>query len=97
MAIEVKIAPDLEEITRQGNVFECDFDDMHIKWAIAADCRDMSEKNETNLKQWLQSAIGMSGKRWQIAWLLNKNLPFKSEVYINGKKVEYKQNLHDNE
>lgn len=89
MAIEVKIAPDLDEIRREGNVFECNFNGMHIKWAIARDCSDMSEKNETTLKKWLQNAIGMSGKMWQVPYLLNKHLPFPSEVYVNDKKVDY--------
>lgn len=85
----IKIAPDLGEIRRNGNVFECDFNNMAIRWAIAADCQDMSEKNETTLKKWLQTAIGMSDKLWQVPYLLNQHLPFSSEVYVNGKKVEY--------
>ena len=89
MAIEVKIAPDLEEIKREGNVFETDFNKMHIRWVIAMDCKDMSDKDETTLKQWLQNAIGFSGKMWQVPFLLNKNLPFASEVYVNDEKVEY--------
>jgi hypothetical protein len=89
MAIEVKIAPDLEEINREGNVFETDFNKMHIEWIIAHDCKDMSDKDETTLKKWLQNAIGMSGKMWQVPYLLNKHLPFPSEVYVNGEKVEY--------
>lgn len=89
MATEIKIAPDLDEIKREGNVFECDFNGMHIKWVIAMDCSDMSEKNETTLKKWLQNAIGMSGKLWQLPWMLNKKLPFPSTVYMNGKEVEY--------
>lgn len=89
MAIEVKIAPDLEEIKRDGNVFECDFNKMHIKWVIAMDCRDMSDENELNLKKWLQNAIALSGKMWQVPYALNKGLPFASEIYVNGEKVEY--------
>ena len=86
---KIKIAPDLDEIKRKGNVFECDFNGMHIKWVIAMDCSDMSEKNETNLKQWLQNAIAMSSKLWQVPWGLNKGLPFPSTVYVNDKEVEY--------
>ena len=89
MAIEVKIAPDLDEIKREGNVFECDFNKMHIKWAIAMDCSGLSEKDETKLKKWLQNAIGFSSKMWQVPYLLNDKLPFASEVYVNDKKVEY--------
>lgn len=89
MAIEIKIAPDLDEIRREGNVFKCDFNKMHIKWCVARDCSDMSEKNETTLKQWLQTAIGMSGKLWQVPYALNKGLPFPSTVYVNGKEVDY--------
>lgn len=89
MAIEVKIAPDLEEIKREGNVFETDFNNMHIKWVIAMDCKDMSDKDEENLKKWLQNAIAMSSKLWQVPFLLNKNLPFPSTVYVNDKEVEY--------
>ena len=62
---------------------------MSIRWCLAADCRDMSDEDETNLKKWLQNAIGMSGKTWQLPWYLNKNLPFASEVYVNDKIVEY--------
>lgn len=92
MAKTVKIAPDLDEIRREGNVFICSFNNMHIKWAIADDCSDMSEETEVNLKTWLQQAIGFSGKMWQVPWLLNDNLPFSSEVYVNGEKVEYPKN-----
>jgi len=72
----IKIAPDLGEIRRNGNVFECDFNSMHIKWVIAYDCSDMDADTEKNLKKWLQNAIGMSGKMWQVPYALNKGLPF---------------------
>ena len=85
----VKIAPDLDEIRREGNVFECNFNNMHIKWVIAMDCSGLSEKAEENLKKWLQNAIGMSGKMWQVPYALNKHLPFPSTVYVNDKEVEY--------
>ena len=49
MATEIKIAPDLDEIKRKGNVFECDFNGMHIKWCIGDDCSDMDEKTEQEL------------------------------------------------
>ena len=89
MSIEIKLAPDLEEITREGNVFSCEFNNMNIKWCIAHDCNDISKKDEENLKMWLQNAIAFSGKTWQLPFLLNQNLPFTSEVYVNGEKVEY--------
>lgn len=89
MAKEVKIAPDLDEIKRKGNVFECDFNGMHIKWAIARDCSNMDENNEAMLKQWLQTAIGLAGKMWQVPYALNRSLPFPSTVYVNDKEVEY--------
>ena len=89
MAIEVKIAPDLDEIEREQNVFECDFNGMHIKWIVAMDCKELGISDEANLKKWLQNAIGMSGKMWQVPYLLNKQLPFPSEVYVNGEKVDY--------
>lgn len=87
--MEIKIAPDLDEIKREGNVFACEFNNMNIRWAIAADCQGMSDDDEENLKKWLQNAIAMSGKLWQVPYLLNKNLPFASEVYVNDKKVDY--------
>lgn len=87
----IKIAPDLEEITRENNVFSCEFNNKKIRWCIAYDCNNLSEENETNLKKWLQNAIALSGKAWQIAYLLNNNgLPFSSDIFINGYKVEYK-------
>lgn len=89
MATEIKIAPDLDEIKRNGNVFECDFNNMHIKWVIAIDSSDMSETNEMTLKKWLQNAIALSGKMWQVPYALNKGLPFPSMVYVNDKEVEY--------
>lgn len=89
MATEIKIAPDLDEIKREGNVFTVDFNGMHIKWCIGDDCSDMDEHGERMLKDWLQSAIGMSGKLWQVPWILNKQLPFPSTVYVNGKEVDY--------
>lgn len=89
MAIEVKIAPDLDEIKRKGNVFECEFNNMHIKWVLAYDGNKIGISDEENLKKWLQNAIAMSGKMWQVPYLLNKQLPFPSEVYVNDKKVDY--------
>lgn len=85
----IKIAPDLDEIKRKENVFECDFNGMHIKWVIAYDCKKLGISDEANLKKWLQNAIGMSGKLWQVPWVLNKQLPFPSTVYVNDKEVEY--------
>ena len=85
----VKIAPDLEEIKRDGNVFSCDFNGMSIRWCIAADCVNLNEEAEENLKRWLQTAIGMSGKMWQVPFILNKHIPFTSEVYVDGEKVNY--------
>lgn len=89
MAIEVKMAPDLDEIKRKGNVFECDFNDMHIKWVVALDCSDLDEHGERILKDWLQTTIGLSSKMWQVPWVLNKQLSFPSTVYVNGKEVEW--------
>ena len=89
MAKEIKIAPDLDEIRRDGNVFECDFNNMHIKWVLAYDGNKIGISDEENLKKWLQNAIALSGKMWQVPYLLNKRLPFPSEVYVNDKKVDY--------
>lgn len=86
---EIKIAPDLDEIEREGNVLKCEFNGMKIRWAIGDDCSDMDEKTEQALKSWLQTAIGMSGKMWQVPYMLNKNLPFPSKVYVNDKEVDY--------
>lgn len=85
----IKIAPDIEEIKREANVLSCEFNGMAIKWCIGDDCSDMDEQTEQALKEWLQSAIAMSGKTWQLPYVLNKNLPFPSIVYVNGKTVEY--------
>lgn len=89
MAIEVKIAPELDEIKREGNVFECEFNNMHIKWIIAYDCKELGISDEANLTQWLQNAIALSGKMWQVPYALNKGLPFPSTVYVNGEEVDY--------
>ena len=83
------MAPDLDEIKRKGNVFECDFNDMHIKWVVALDCSDLDEHGERILKDWLQTTIGLSSKMWQVPWVLNKQLSFPSTVYVNGKEVEW--------
>ena len=89
MAKEIKIAPDLDEIKREGNVLSCEFNGMKIRWAIGDDCSDMDEWTERELKEWLRTAIGMSGKTWQVPYMLNKNLPFPSIVYVNDKVVDY--------
>ena len=89
MAEEIKIAPNLEEIERKANVFACEFNNMKIQWALADDCSDMDEETELNLKKWLQNAIGLSSKMWQVPFILNKHLPFASELYINGDRVDY--------
>ena len=89
MGMTIKIAPDFEEIKREGNVFSCEFNGMSIRWCIAYDCSDMDADTEANLKRWLQNTIGMSGKLWQVPFVLNRHLPFASEVYVNGEKVDY--------
>lgn len=89
MAKEIKIAPDMEEIKREGNVLTVEFNNMKIKWCIGDDCSDIDESTEQALKQWLQTAIGLAGKMWQVPYMLNKHLPFPSIVYVNGKTVEY--------
>ena len=85
----INVAPDMDEIRREGNVFLCHFNGMDIKWCIGDDCSDMDEQTERALKEWLQSAIGMSGKLWQVPFVLNKELPFPSIVYVNGKVQDY--------
>lgn len=82
----------MEEIKRKGNVFSCEFNGMQIRWAIGEDCSDMNGNAEEKLKQCLQTAIGLSGKMWQVAFVLNKSLPFPSKLYVNGKEVEYPKN-----
>ena len=84
----VKIAPDADEITVEGNVFRCTFNGMDIEWHIDYDVAD-NDSNIEKLKRWLSGAIAMSGKLWQVPYLLNENLPFSSEIYVNGKKVDY--------
>ena len=92
----IQIAPNLEEITRNNNVFSCHFNNMDIKWCIAYDCSNLSEKDETTLKEWLCNAIALSGKLWQLPYFLNESgLPFTSEVFVDGKKVEYKLKSND--
>ena len=89
MAIEIKLAPNMDEIKRDGNVLSCEFNGMKIRWAIGDDCSDIDDKTERSLKEWLQNAIGMSGKMWQVPFILNKNLPFPSKIYVNDKEVDY--------
>ncbi len=92
MANEIKIAPDLDKIRREGNVFECEFNGMKIRWCIGDDCSDITDEEEHILKQWLQTAIALAGKMWQVPYLLNNNLSFPSKVYVNGKEVEFPKN-----
>jgi len=95
--IKIKIAPDIEEIKRDGNVLSCEFNNMKIKWCIGDDCSDIDESTERTLKQWLQTAIGMSGKMWQVPYMLNTHLPFPSIVYVDGKVVDYPKERQDYE
>jgi len=84
----VKIAPDADEISVDGNVFYCTFNGMDIEWHVDYDVAN-NDGDIDKLKEWLSSAIAMSGKMWQVPYLLNNNLPFSSEIYINGEKVDY--------
>lgn len=84
----VKIAPDADEISVDGNVFYCTFNGMDIEWHVDYDVAN-NDDDIDKLKEWLSSAIAMSGKIWQVPYLLNNNLPFSSEIYINEKKVDY--------
>ena len=90
--MDIKIAPSADEITRASNVFKCHFNGMDIEWHIEADCSDMNEDNERKLKDWLSMAIAMSGKLWQVPYLLNANLPFASKIYVNNNEVDYPKN-----
>lgn len=83
----VKIAPDLSEITRKGNVFACKFNGMRFRWCIAEDCSCMNTEKENRLKQCLQAAIAMSDKCWQVRSALNQSLPFASKLYVDDKEV----------
>ncbi len=85
----IKIAPSADEIRREGNVFLTEFNGMAIKWVLPPDYADMDDEDEQTLKDWLSTAIAMSGKMWQVPYQLNQHLPFKSEVYVNGERVEY--------
>ena len=89
MATTVKIAPDLDEIKREGNEFCCDFNGMAIRWRIEDDCSDMDAETEQLLKEWLQTAIGMSDRLWQVPYMLNEWLPFESKVFINGEEQKF--------
>lgn len=89
MAKKVKIAPSLKDIRRNGNVFECEYNKIRIKWVIAMDCAYMSKENEKILKQWMQSAIGKSSRLWQVPYLLNKGNPYPSVVYMNDERFDY--------
>lgn len=88
----IKIAPGSEEITRNGNVFSCEFNNMKIRWEIEADCNEMDEETENKLKKWLSCGIAMSGKLWQLPYMLNDKLPFSSKIFVNDKEVEYPKN-----
>ena len=50
--MKIKIAPSIDEITRNENVLSCDFNNM------------------------------------QGPFILNSNMPFKSEFYVDGEKIE---------
>ncbi len=86
---EIQIAPYADEITREGTAFSCEFNGMKIEWDIEGEWSDLDNEIENRLKNWLSTAIAMSGKLWQVPYVLNKNLPFTSKVYVNGKEVEY--------
>lgn len=86
--MEIKIAPSREEITRTDNVFTCEFYNMSIKWVIDWDCSELSEKDETLLKDWLSNAIAFSSKLWQVPFILNENLPFKSDIFVDDELIE---------
>lgn len=89
MTKTIKMAPDLEEIKRDGNVFYVEFNGMRIKWVLDYKPENIGISDEAALKKWLQTAIGMSGKTWQVPYLLNKHLPFGSEVYVNDEVIDY--------
>lgn len=89
MVKKVKIAPNLDDIRRNGNVLECEYNDVHIKWVIAMDCSNISTEDETTLKQYLQAAIGTSSRLWQVPYKLNKAITLPSVVYVNDEVYNF--------
>lgn len=86
--MKIKIAPSIDEITRNENVLSCDFNNIHLKWVIAWDCSELSPDDDEHLKRWLCNAIAVSSKLWQVPFILNSNMPFKSEFYVDGEKID---------
>ena len=76
----IKIAPDLNEITMSGNVMSTKFNGMKIEYIMSVKPDELSEDDVENLKRWLQAAIGMSSKSWQIG-------TFMDELKVDGRPL----------
>lgn len=86
--MKFKIELKAEDITRNDNVISCDYLNMHIEWVIDWDCSELSPDDDKYLKNCLNNAIAVSSKLWQVPFILNSNMPFKSVVYVDGEKIE---------
>ena len=63
-----------------GNVMSTKFNGMKIEYIMSVEPDELSEDDVENLKRWLQSAIGMSSKSWQIG-------TFMDELKVDGRPL----------
>lgn len=82
----VKIAPSREEVTLGGNVLRTSFNGMDIEYRLAGGVT--GKYSADYLRDILCQAIAMSGKLWQLPFLLNNN-GVPGECYVDGEYVNY--------
>ena len=85
----IKIAPNANEIKREGTSFITDFNGMHIVWQLPSEYAPMSKESEQNGKECLSCAIAMSSKLYQAAATLDRALGTATKFYVNGNEIAH--------
>lgn len=82
----IKIAPDLSDIKVEGNILECEFNNIYFKWVLAFDPRTTRFEEVLTLKAYLQAAIGFYSKTHQVREYLQKYVSIPNILFTNQGK-----------
>lgn len=82
----IKIAPSLEEVTLEDGILKTHFNSMDIEYRLAAGVAE--QYTHESIRKGFCQAIALSGKLWQLPFLLNNN-GVHGECYVNGEHINY--------
>jgi len=70
--MEIVIAPNLNEIVVKdnGHIFEVEYNSLRIEFVLNEN-NTLNENCWNTMKRYIQQAIALSSKSWQVKWLLD--------------------------